>query len=108
MVRRGARVDVFSVDMRTDQPASAPGLIDADEAARRLDRLFDASADGIVVASTEGVYLRLNPAACAIYGRPAEEIVGVPIGLVEGSERIDPDTWAALLRGDGAEHHVRI
>jgi two-component system, cell cycle sensor histidine kinase and response regulator CckA len=82
--------------------------MDTDEAVRRLQSIFYASASGIVVADDDAVYLDANPAACAIYGRSLEEIVGVKIGLVEGSAPISPELWAKMIGETGAEHLATV
>jgi PAS domain-containing protein len=43
-------------------------------------RMVDESPGGVVVASREGIVKYANPAAQALFGRPAHELVGEPFG----------------------------
>lgn len=52
----------------------APRLVD--EAQRLLDLAFDTAPIGMALFSTEGVYLRVNPALCRLLGRDREDLVG--------------------------------
>lgn len=60
--------------------------------------LIERSADGLVVIDDSGVALFVNPAAEQMFGRPAAELIGSPIGvpIIAGET-----TEIGLLRPDG-------
>ncbi|HZU90253.1 MAG TPA: ATP-binding protein [Stellaceae bacterium] len=60
--------------------------------------LIEHSADGIVVIDDGGLVLFANPAAEQMFGRPAAELIGTPIGvpIIAGET-----TEISLLRPDG-------
>jgi PAS domain S-box-containing protein len=43
----------------------------------RFRTVFETAATGIIITSTEGVFVEVNPAFCAMLGRPVEEVRGV-------------------------------
>jgi PAS domain S-box-containing protein len=47
-----------------------------------LEALLDAAADGIIVADSDGVIRRANPAVAAMFGYPARDLVGQSINLL--------------------------
>ena len=64
-------------------------------------RLFFASPDAVVVADDEGRFLEANPAACALFGVPLEQILGAQVSDFGASEQADANRarFAALKRG---------
>ncbi len=51
-------------------------------AARRLQAIFDATAEGIIVADAAGAIESMNPAALRIFGYEADELFGRPITTI--------------------------
>jgi signal transduction histidine kinase/CheY-like chemotaxis protein len=69
--------------------------------------LIEKNADGIVVIDHDGIVLFVNPAAEQMFGRPAAELVGSPIGVpVIAGET----TEISLLRptGGSIEAEIRV
>ena len=52
------------------------------QAAHRLQAIFDATAEGIVVADCTGAIESMNPAALRIFGYEADELFGRPISTI--------------------------
>ncbi|MFD0516489.1 PAS domain S-box protein [Paractinoplanes durhamensis] len=46
---------------------------------RRFRKVFDGSRVGMLLVDLQGRFLRVNPAACQIFGRSEEELAGRPI-----------------------------
>ncbi|PAS98324.1 MAG: diguanylate cyclase [Candidatus Dactylopiibacterium carminicum] len=72
----------------------------ADERLRLFHEVFQAATEGIIVTSSEGHIIEVNPAFTAITGYPAEEAVGkTPRLLKSGYQDIEfyQHLWAALL-----------
>ncbi|HET6765455.1 MAG TPA: ATP-binding protein [Longimicrobiaceae bacterium] len=61
-------------------------------------RIVERLADGVVVVDGEGVIRFANPAAEALFGRPAEELAGSPFGFAVTDGRAEIDV---LRRGNG-------
>ncbi|MEZ0051433.1 diguanylate cyclase (GGDEF)-like protein [Mycobacterium sp. MAA66] len=70
-----------------------------ESAAWRYQALVDQVSDAIIGTSVEGIVTAWNPAAEAIYRRPAHLTLGLPIGEVVGAE-LDP---AGIIAGGGTE-----
>jgi PAS domain S-box-containing protein len=66
--------------------------LDASEG--KLAAIFDSALDAILVADDRRVLIEANPAACTLYGRSREEIVGQPI------EAFTPGADAGLAQAD--------
>ncbi|MBM2614131.1 PAS domain S-box protein [Actinoplanes sp. LDG1-06] len=91
---------------------------------RRFRKVFDGSRIGMVVADTDARCLRVNPAACQIFGLPEEDLIGRRLsdythpddaGLTEGpmrdclAGRIDGfDLDKRYLRADGEVIEAKI
>ncbi|HEV2871818.1 MAG TPA: PAS domain-containing protein, partial [Actinomycetota bacterium] len=54
-----------------------------------LAAVVDASGDAIVSTGLDGTIRSWNPAATAIYGRPAEEAIGQPFSIVVPADRAE-------------------
>jgi two-component system sensor histidine kinase UhpB len=68
-----------------------PSAITQDEKlGERYRALFEASTDAVVVGEPLGRILEVNPAACRLFGYPAEELIGR-----QGSELTAPE-WLAI------------
>jgi signal transduction histidine kinase/ActR/RegA family two-component response regulator len=83
-----------------DRPRRAPGgprpAWRPDEA--RFRTLIEAASDGVLVVRGDGAIGFANPAACALLGRGADELVGRPFGVpVVPGETTEID----VLRDDG-------
>lgn len=80
---------------------------DAGDGRPEFNLLIEQNADGIVVIDPDGIVLFANPAAEQMFGRPAVQLVGAPIGVpVVAGET----TEISLLRsnGDTVEAEMRI
>ena len=64
-------------------------------AKERFASLFEEAPFAVMVLGMDGVVADVNPAACALVGRPREELVGEPASVAGGT----PLRLAALLRG---------
>lgn len=64
--------------MSSTGAAKRPGSLPADGLLRRV---VEHVADGIVIVDGDGVVRFVNPAAEALFGRPADELVGAPFGF---------------------------
>jgi signal transduction histidine kinase len=75
-----------------------PRAATAGTAGPEFKLLIEHSADGVVVIDDSGVVLFANPAAEQMFGRPAAELTGSPIGvpIIAGET-----TEISLLRPDG-------
>jgi PAS domain S-box-containing protein len=69
--------------------------------------LIENNADGIVVIDEGGIVLFANPAAERMFGRPAAELIGAPIGvpIIAGET-----TEISLVRpnGETIETEIRV
>jgi PAS domain S-box-containing protein len=73
------------------------------ETAQRMASIVENSADAIIAKTLDGIITSWNPAAEAMYGYSAQEIIGQPIDLlttVEGSEEVE----SILARGMVPRH----
>lgn len=69
--------------------------------------LVEKNADGILVVDEEGIVLFVNPAAEKIFGRPADSLVGSPIGI---PFLVGETTEIAVHRpgGDQVDAEIRV
>ena len=72
----------------------------AEESLRFQAALVTHASDAIIATTLTGVVASWNPAAEAIYGRPATAALGLPIGEAVGAA-LDP---AAVIAGGGVVH----
>ena len=75
-------------------------------AARRLQAIFDATAEGIVVTDATGAIESMNPAALQIFGYEADELLGRPITTILpelGSETLFEDLARLTTQARGSE-----
>lgn len=78
----------------------------AESGARRLAAIVESSDDAIMAQTVDGVILTWNPAAQALYGYTAEEIVGRPITVLvppDLHEELD-DLTCRVVRGEHVAH----
>lgn len=95
---------------------------EASVARERYDGLFNALPDPVSIIDADGIVLDLNRAGVAAYGRPREEIVGQPIGVINPDlprDHMGP-VWEALdaggcykvevtnMRADGTRFPVEV
>jgi two-component system cell cycle sensor histidine kinase/response regulator CckA len=64
--------------------------------AAELQAILDATMDVVVVFDSPRRFLLANDAACAFYGRPREELVGMRLDDFIGTERAERD-WESFL-----------
>jgi signal transduction histidine kinase len=64
---------------------------------QRLNRIFETMGDALAITDEQGVIRFANPSACILFGKPAEELAGYPLGGVvrEGCAELE------LPRADG-------
>ncbi|MBL7224119.1 MAG: PAS domain S-box protein [Candidatus Brocadiae bacterium] len=108
----------------SDRLAALRHEADSLQPARAEDyrRIFETTADGILIFDHAGQLVDVNPAACALHGRTRESILcGDPLGLIH------PDSHAAFqafhdtvtagrefsghvlgLRSDGSTFHAEL
>lgn len=67
--------------------------------------LIEKNADGIIVVDDDGVVLFANPAAEQLFARPAENLIGSPIGI---PSLVGETTEIALRRPDGTQIDVEV
>jgi len=67
--------------------------------------LIEKNADGIIVVDDDGVVLFANPAAEQLFARPAEDLIGSPIGI---PSLIGETTEIALYRPGGGQVDVEV
>jgi PAS domain S-box-containing protein len=67
------------------------------ENAARFRALFESSLDATVVADDEGRFVEVNPAACALFGLPAEGLLGHGIWEFSGNRAAFDAAWARFL-----------
>ncbi len=78
-------------------------------AAARLRAIFDATADGIVVADRAGAIEAMNPAAQRTFGFRAEELLGQPLNTVlAGFSEDEPAAALARLAAESQGGIARI
>jgi len=74
---------------------------------RQFRAVFDSALDAMVVLDDEGRYLDVNAAACALYGRRREEMLGARVGDFSAPSP-SRDTWSTQAgTGRGDWHIVR-
>jgi two-component system, cell cycle sensor histidine kinase and response regulator CckA len=89
---------VGTVQDVTDRRAVSDAL---SASAKMLRAVFDNTSDSLVVFKDAGVYLDVNPATCALFGRPREELVG----RVGADYYVDFQTTAARESLFAEGHH---
>jgi PAS domain S-box-containing protein len=57
---------------------------------RVLNALLNAAVDGIIIADAEGIMLRVNAAAGALFGYPSEQMVGTHISMLMPEDMREP------------------
>lgn len=63
--------------------------------------VFDGAFEAMVITNDEGRYVDVNPAACEVFGRMRDELVGMRVGSVSGTPEQPGQAWRSLLE-DGA------
>ncbi len=59
--------------------------------------VFDGAFEAMVISNDEGRYVDVNPAACEVFGRSHDELVGMRVGVVSGTPEHAGTTWRSLL-----------
>ncbi len=86
--------------MNTEKHASPerpPDSRSAGDDAALSRRIFDASFDAMLLINDDRTCHDANPAACEVFGRSREDLVGRQLGDFAHGD--GPSAWAALLRG---------
>lgn len=75
-----------------------------------LASIVESSDDAVIAKTPEGVITSWNPAAEAMYGYKAEEIIGKPVSVLEAPDR--PGEMTEILKkirkGERVEHYETI
>jgi len=84
---------------------------------RQFRAIFHSAQDAMVVLDDAGHYVDVNAAACALYGRPREEVLGARVGDFSAPPDAQ-DAWSTLgeqgkgqwhvVRPDGSRHEVEF
>ncbi|MGZ8717291.1 MAG: PAS domain S-box protein [Gaiellaceae bacterium] len=69
--------------------------------------LFEQSVDGILIADGDRVCVEANPAACELYGRPVEELIGQRLGTFDAVP-LEQSTWTSLISGEEKSHQAVV
>jgi two-component system, cell cycle sensor histidine kinase and response regulator CckA len=69
--------------------------------------LFEQSADGVLIADGDRVCVEANPAACELYGRPVEELIGHRLGGFDAVP-LEQSTWTNLISGEEKSHQAVV
>jgi PAS domain S-box-containing protein len=77
---------------------------------RELRAIFDGARDALAVTDYELRCVRVNDAACELFGRPRNELIGMTAAEIVAPESYQELAagWAAALREGGAEGTVTI
>jgi two-component system, cell cycle sensor histidine kinase and response regulator CckA len=59
--------------------------------------VFDGAFEAMVISNDEGRYVDVNPAACEVFGRTHDELVGMRVGAVSGTPEQAGTAWRSLL-----------
>jgi two-component system cell cycle sensor histidine kinase/response regulator CckA len=59
--------------------------------------VFDGAFEAMVISNDEGRYVDVNPAACEVFGRTHDELVGMRVGAVSGTPEHAGTAWRSLL-----------
>jgi len=59
--------------------------------------VFDGAFEAMVISNDEGRYVDVNPAACEVFGRTHDELVGMRVGAVSGTPEQAGTPWRSLL-----------
>src|SRR5436305_2451005 len=89
--RRQAVAGARSLKLGAEDKLNAHGF---SPDAERYRTLFEGSHVGMAFVAPDGTVLEVNPAACELWGRSAEELVGMP-----GTELPHPDDLAGARAG---------
>ena len=66
---------------REGKEMEGPGSADVEFAAEISHLIVQESADGVIAVDEQGIVRLCNPAAAALFGRPARELLGAPFGF---------------------------
>src|SRR5690242_6018442 len=67
---------------------------------------FERAVEGVLTLDDDGVCLDANPAACALYGRAAGELVGAAIATLDAEP--DEARWQRLLGGQETTAELEV
>ena len=59
--------------------------------------VFDGAFEAMVISNDEGRYVDVNPAACEVFGRTHDELVGMRVGTMSGTPEQAGTAWRSLL-----------
>jgi diguanylate cyclase (GGDEF)-like protein/PAS domain S-box-containing protein len=82
----------------------------AEAAGRQLAAIIDGSGDAIFGSTVDGLVTSWNPAAEALFGFTALEIIGRPSALIASDDRVieQVEMRARLIVGGAPEHHETV
>ena len=59
--------------------------------------VFDGAFEAMVISNDEGRYVDVNPAACEVFGRTRDELIGMRVGTISGTPEQAGAAWRSLL-----------
>lgn len=86
----------------------------------QLRAIFDNASEGIFIVSDNFRYVDANPAGCAIFGCPRDQIIGQAVGAFSLQNSLSPELWRKIreqgaysgehqiIRGDGSMVDVEL
>ncbi len=100
MIRDGASGEPLFGSQIQDVTARHEALTELRASERRLRAIVENTVEGIVVVDGERRIDTVNPAACAIAGRDAGQLVGTTLDDLAGVPSAAIEAWWASLRDD--------
>ena len=82
-------IGAVGIGLDTTGERRALEQVDAERA--RYQALFDTTRDAIVLADDQGRFLQVNPAACALLGRTADELLGRTASSLATGQELQQD-----------------
>jgi len=91
---------VFAVLRDLTEPQRVASMLD--ESRRRQAAVFELAAEGIILFSTEGRYVDVNPAFCTITGYSREELLDMSVGQLTRPQEIEElrEIYAHFIAGE--------
>ena len=53
------------------------------ESEARFRAIFNETGDGLIITTTDGRVVEINPAACVMFGCTREDMIGLPLSIVD-------------------------
>jgi two-component system, cell cycle sensor histidine kinase and response regulator CckA len=68
------------------------------ESANLFQAVFDGAFEAMIISNDQGTYVDVNPAACELFGRTRDELLGVKLGSVSKTTETVHQAWRSLLQ----------